>query len=141
MPGMLHAPHVDCVSILWNSLRKVRAVLVRVPNHARSLCPRVEPARTFERDKCLPTSGVPRLSQSRELAALGEILRSPYSGMANIGRRNLLPILRSAPPGYYLDGGTHGEILLPGRYIPKGVIPGGIMDVFVYRDSEDRLVA
>ena len=61
--------------------------------------------------------------------------------MANIGQRNLLPILRSAPPGYYLDGGTHGEILLPGRYIPKGVIPGGIMDVFVYRDSEDRLVA
>jgi uncharacterized protein len=61
--------------------------------------------------------------------------------MANIGRRNLLPILRSAPPGYYLDGGSHGEILLPGRYIPKGVIPGGIMDVFVYRDSEDRLVA
>jgi uncharacterized protein len=61
--------------------------------------------------------------------------------MANIGRRNMLPVLRSAPPGYYLDGGTHGEILLPGRYIPKGVIPGGIMDVFVYRDSEDRLVA
>jgi uncharacterized protein len=61
--------------------------------------------------------------------------------MALIGKRNLLPILRSAPPGYYLDGGTHGEILLPGRYIPKGVIPGGIMDVFVYRDSEDRLVA
>jgi predicted RNA-binding protein (virulence factor B family) len=61
--------------------------------------------------------------------------------MANIGQRNMLPILRSAPPGYYLDGGSHGEILLPGRYIPKGVIPGGIMDVFVYRDSEDRLVA
>jgi predicted RNA-binding protein (virulence factor B family) len=61
--------------------------------------------------------------------------------MANIGRRNLLPVLRSAPPGYYLDGGTQGEILLPGRYIPKGVIPGGILDVFIYRDSEDRLVA
>lgn len=61
--------------------------------------------------------------------------------MALIGKRGLLPILRSAPPGYYLDGGSHGEILLPGRYIPKGVIPGGILDVFVYRDSEDRLVA
>lgn len=61
--------------------------------------------------------------------------------MALIGKRNLLPVVRSAPPGYYLDGGEHGEILLPGRYIPKGVIPGGIMDVFVYRDSEDRLVA
>ncbi|MEO7599556.1 MAG: S1-like domain-containing RNA-binding protein [Opitutus sp.] len=61
--------------------------------------------------------------------------------MALIGKRNQLPVLRSAPPGYYLDGGTHGEILLPGRYIPKGVVPGGVMDVFVYRDSEDRLVA
>jgi predicted RNA-binding protein (virulence factor B family) len=77
----------------------------------------------------------------RELAPLDPGLSSRSWRMANIGKRNLLPILRSAPPGYYLDGGTHGEILLPGRYIPKGVIPGGIMDVFVYRDSEDRLVA
>ena len=61
--------------------------------------------------------------------------------MALIGKRNLLPILREAPPGFYLDGASHGEILLPGRYIPRGVVPGGIMDVFVYRDSEDRLVA
>lgn len=61
--------------------------------------------------------------------------------MVQIGQRNLLPILRSVPPGYILDGGERGDILLPGRYIPKGVVPGGILDVFVYRDSEDRLVA
>ncbi|MSU66867.1 MAG: GntR family transcriptional regulator [Opitutus sp.] len=61
--------------------------------------------------------------------------------MAAIGRRNLLVVVREAPPGFYLDGGTHGEILLPGRYIPSGVRPGATMDVFVYRDSEDRLVA
>ena len=61
--------------------------------------------------------------------------------MAAIGRRNLLVVTREAPPGFYLDGGTHGEILLPGRYIPRGVKPGATMDVFVYRDSEDRLVA
>lgn len=61
--------------------------------------------------------------------------------MASIGRRNVLTILREAPPGFYLDGGTHGEILLPGRYIPRGVRPGETMSVFVYRDSEDRLVA
>ena len=40
-----------------------------------------------------------------------------------------------------MDGGSHGEILLPGRYIPRGAKPGGRVDVFVYRDSEDRLVA
>ena len=61
--------------------------------------------------------------------------------MALIGKRNLLPIVRGAPPGFYLDGGTHGEILLPGRLIPPGATPGGTIDVFVYRDSEDRLVA
>lgn len=61
--------------------------------------------------------------------------------MALIGQRNQLLIVREAPPGYYLDGGTHGEILLPGRYITKDSVPGGTIDVFVYRDSEDRLVA
>ena len=61
--------------------------------------------------------------------------------MAIIGQRNALPIVRQAPPGLYLDGGAHGEILLPGRYIQPGWAVGGKMDVFVYRDSEDRLVA
>ena len=61
--------------------------------------------------------------------------------MANLGKRNLLRILREAAPGLYLDGGPHGEILLPGRYIPRGAKAGGRLDVFVYRDSEDRLVA
>jgi len=61
--------------------------------------------------------------------------------MALLGKRNLLTIVRSAQPGFYLDGGPHGEILLPGRYIPPGATPGGKIDVFVYRDSEDRLVA
>lgn len=61
--------------------------------------------------------------------------------MAQLGKRNLLPILRAAPPGLYLDGGTHGEILLPANYIPAGAVPGGKIEVFVYRDSEDRLVA
>lgn len=61
--------------------------------------------------------------------------------MANLGQRNRLPIVRAAQPGLYLDGGTHGEILLPSRYIPEGAVPGKEIDVFVYRDSEDRLVA
>ena len=61
--------------------------------------------------------------------------------MADLGKRNSLRILREAAPGLYLDGGRHGEILLPGRYIPRGAKPGGKIDVFVYRDSEDRLVA
>jgi predicted RNA-binding protein (virulence factor B family) len=61
--------------------------------------------------------------------------------MAILGKRNTLTIVRQAPPGYYLDGGPLGEILLPGRYIPPDAMPGGKIEVFVYRDSEDRLVA
>ena len=61
--------------------------------------------------------------------------------MANLGNRNSLRILREAAPGLYLDGGQHGEILLPGKYIPRGAKAGGRLEVFVYRDSEDRLVA
>lgn len=61
--------------------------------------------------------------------------------MASIGRRNVLPIARASAPGLYLNGGELGEILLPGRYIPHGLAPGDKLDVFVYLDSEDRLVA
>lgn len=61
--------------------------------------------------------------------------------MAIIGKRNLLSIVRGASPGLYLDGGELGEFLLPGRYIPPDLKPKDKLDVFVYRDSEDRLVA
>ncbi len=61
--------------------------------------------------------------------------------MVDIGKRNLLTIVREASPGLYLDGGELGEILLPHRYVPKNAAPGGRLDVFVYFDSEDRIVA
>ena len=61
--------------------------------------------------------------------------------MATIGKRNTLTVLRASAPGIYLDGGEHGEILLPNRYVPQGVARGDRLNVFVYRDSEDRLVA
>ena len=61
--------------------------------------------------------------------------------MATLGRRNKLSIIRESAPGLYLDGGELGEILLPGKYIPRDLKPGDQLDVFVYLDSEDRLVA
>jgi predicted RNA-binding protein (virulence factor B family) len=60
--------------------------------------------------------------------------------MAIIGKRNQLLVLKSAPPGFYLDGGPLGELLLPGALIPPGAKVGDVLDVFLYRDSEDRLV-
>jgi predicted RNA-binding protein (virulence factor B family) len=61
--------------------------------------------------------------------------------MAEIGKRNILPIVRESAPGLYLNGGELGEILLPGKYIPRNLKPGDKLNVFVYLDSEDRLVA
>jgi uncharacterized protein len=61
--------------------------------------------------------------------------------MATIGKRNTLTVLRYSAPGIYLDGGEHGEILLPNRYVRREIVVGDRLDVFVYRDSEDRLVA
>ncbi|MDX2109621.1 MAG: S1-like domain-containing RNA-binding protein [Verrucomicrobiota bacterium] len=61
--------------------------------------------------------------------------------MPELGKYNQLPAVREAPPGLFLDGGDFGEILMPRRYMPERWAMGQIMDVFVYRDSEDRLVA
>jgi len=61
--------------------------------------------------------------------------------MATIGQRNILTVLRDTPPGLILDGEELGDILLPGRYIPRGTVPEDTLDVFLYLDSEDRLVA
>ena len=61
--------------------------------------------------------------------------------MAAIGSRNTLRVVREAAPGLYLDGEELGEILLPRRYVTKDLQPGARLEVFLYRDSEDRLVA
>ena len=61
--------------------------------------------------------------------------------MATLGKRSTLSIVRESAPGLYLNGGALGEILLPGRYIPPGLKQGDKLEVFVYLDSEDRLVA
>lgn len=61
--------------------------------------------------------------------------------MIDIGKVNTLKIVKEVEFGLYLDGGTHGEILLPTRYVPKGVNVDEYIDVFIYSDSEDRLIA
>jgi predicted RNA-binding protein (virulence factor B family) len=61
--------------------------------------------------------------------------------MALLGRINTLAVVRDTPQGLYLDGGALGEVLLPGRLVPRGLRVGGQIEVFLHRDSEDRLVA
>lgn len=61
--------------------------------------------------------------------------------MASIGERANLKILREKPAGLFLDGGELGDILLPRREMPTQWDVGGMVDVFLYQDSEDRPVA
>lgn len=61
--------------------------------------------------------------------------------MIQIGKYNTLRVNRKVDFGYYLDGGDKGEILIPGRYVPKETAIGDEIEVFVYLDSEDRLIA
>ncbi|MGJ8633997.1 MAG: CvfB family protein [Luteolibacter sp.] len=61
--------------------------------------------------------------------------------MIQIGTRALLTIVREKPMGVFLDGENLGEILLPRREMPKEWGIGAQVDVFLYLDSEDRLVA
>jgi hypothetical protein len=60
--------------------------------------------------------------------------------MVKVGEYNLLKILRAVDFGVYLDDGAEG-ILLPKRFLPEGVAVGDELRVFVYHDSESRLVA
>ena len=60
--------------------------------------------------------------------------------MVNIGKINKLQILKEVSFGLYLDGGGV-EILLPKRYVPKGYKIHDFLDVFIYIDSENRLIA
>ncbi|MDQ6989247.1 MAG: S1-like domain-containing RNA-binding protein [Mariprofundaceae bacterium] len=62
--------------------------------------------------------------------------------MIHIGKTNTLVILKEVDFGLYLDGGKeHGEILLPKRFVPAQYTIGESLEVFIYYDSEDRIIA
>ncbi|MES2662526.1 MAG: S1-like domain-containing RNA-binding protein [Pseudomonadota bacterium] len=53
---------------------------------------------------------------------------------------NRLKVIKEVDFGLYLDGEVE-EILIPKRYVPENTQVGDILDVFLYRDSQDRLLA
>ncbi|MCK3685014.1 S1-like domain-containing RNA-binding protein [Maribellus sp. YY47] len=61
--------------------------------------------------------------------------------MTEIGKINTLDIVRETGNGVYLDGGELGEILMPQKFVTDEMKAAGKAEVFVYTDSEDRLVA
>jgi uncharacterized protein len=60
--------------------------------------------------------------------------------MIEVGNYNELKITRTVDFGVYLDDGADG-ILLPKRYVPANARVGDSVRVFIYHDSEDRLIA
>lgn len=61
--------------------------------------------------------------------------------MVRIGQYNKLKVVKLVDFGAYLDGGEGLEILLPAKYISDVPNVGDEIDVFIYTDSEDRLIA
>jgi predicted RNA-binding protein (virulence factor B family) len=60
--------------------------------------------------------------------------------MIKVGEYNILKVIREVDFGLYLDDGAEG-ILLPKRFVPKGTAIGDEVNVFLYHDGEDRLIA
>lgn len=58
-----------------------------------------------------------------------------------LGRINTLEILRESDHGIYLVDAEDNEVLLPNRYVPEEFKIWDKIDVFVYLDNEERLVA
>ena len=61
--------------------------------------------------------------------------------MIHIGDYNKLTILRDTEPGLFLGDDEDQEVLLPNRYVPEEFEIEDTLEVFVYLDNEERLVA
>ncbi len=60
--------------------------------------------------------------------------------MIQVGMYNTLKVSRKVDFGFYLDDGKDG-ILLPKRFAPRGLHIGDEIKVFLYHDSDNRLIA
>ncbi|WP_234493754.1 S1 RNA-binding domain-containing protein [Vibrio maritimus] len=61
--------------------------------------------------------------------------------MINIGRTNQLEVIKEADFGWFLDGEDYGSILLSKKHAPEGVAIGDKVDVFIYFDADNQVVA
>jgi len=58
-----------------------------------------------------------------------------------LGEMNTLRVDRDTAPGLYLMAGDEQDVLLPGQYVTEDMVEDTLVEVFLYTDSEDRLVA
>ena len=60
--------------------------------------------------------------------------------MIEIGKKQKLTVVKEVEFGIYL-GDEKEKVLLPGKQVPEGTRTGDELEVFIYRDSSDRLIA
>ena len=58
----------------------------------------------------------------------------------NLGKRVTLMVVKKVEFGVYL-GTDDDKVLLPGKQVPEGIEIGDPIEVFIYKDSQDRLIA
>ena len=61
--------------------------------------------------------------------------------MAVLGKTNHLEIVRANDYGLLLEGGHLGHILLPNKFLPQEYKLGDKLEVFVYLDTNDEVIA
>ena len=61
--------------------------------------------------------------------------------MLKLGDYNTLKIVKRVDFGLYLDGGDEDEVLLPKRYCTPQMRIGDELNVFIYLDQDERIVA
>lgn len=61
--------------------------------------------------------------------------------MIQIGKTNKLKILRNTSVGMYLGDDDNNVVLLPNKYVESDFEIGDEIEVFIYNDSEDRVIA
>lgn len=60
--------------------------------------------------------------------------------MIELGKKQKLTVVKEVEFGVYL-GEEKEKVLLPGKQVPEGTKKGDELEVFIYRDSSDRLIA
>ena len=63
--------------------------------------------------------------------------------MLELGKRQSLTVVKTVDFGVYLSEGEGAgeEVLLPKKEVPEGTKTGDVLEVFLYKDSKDRLIA
>lgn len=57
-----------------------------------------------------------------------------------LGKRQVLTVVKTVDFGVYL-GNDEERVLLPKKQVPAGIEPGDPIEVFLYKDSDDRIIA